>query len=377
MLNILAYSAGRSDLYRWKPFIKDIHKSKGLKLKFILNNAHFDKDFGLTYKIFKQEFKNFNLKKFKKNLSIAENNFVDGKEFETLIKKNKYDFVILLGDRFELINIAQLAVVYGIPIIHIYGGAITTGAIDNQIRNAISKMSHFHLVACDLYKKRLIAMGEDKNRIKVIGIKSIQELISFKDSYNKNDLEKKLKIKLINKIALITVHPVTLYPNEDIKILKNLFRVIKKLNLLVIFTYPNKDIGNENIINEVANFCRKNKNISVFVKVMELDLFSSLLNNVDVMIGNSSSGIVESASFKLPVINIGHRQNGKLMPKNIINVKNDYYKILNATNKSLKIDFKKKISTIKNPYYVKENYKISNLIKKLSKTKDLNIKNEI
>ena len=92
--------------------------------------------------------------------------FNDSIEFEHLVNKDKYNFVILLGDRYEILNIAHLATIFNIPIIHLYGGAVTTGAIDNQIRNAVSKMSHYHLVACKLYKTRLAKMGEEKNRIK-------------------------------------------------------------------------------------------------------------------------------------------------------------------------------------------------------------------
>tara|TARA_Y200000002_G_scaffold338878_1_gene308511 strand:+ start:435 stop:1562 length:1128 start_codon:yes stop_codon:yes gene_type:complete len=374
MINIVAYSAGRSDIDRWLPFIRDIKSENNINLKFILNQNHFDPNFGSTFKNFEREFNNFKNKKFSRNISIAESMSNDSKEFEKLLKKEKYNFVILLGDRYEILNIAHLATIFNIPIIHLYGGAITTGAIDNQIRNAVSKMSHYHLVACKHYKNRLINIGEDKNRIKVIGIRSLKEMISLKHKYTKEDIKKKFKIDINNKIALITIHPVTLFPNESKLILKNIFKIINEMNLSVIFTYPNKDIGNEVIISEIKKFCKKSKETRIFVKVLEINLFSSLLNIVDIMIGNSSSGIVESASFKLPVVNIGSRQTGKLIPINVINTENKFDKISKSISIALSLNFKKKIAKIKNPYFLRNNFHIGRLIKKLINEKNLIVK---
>ncbi len=374
MINIIAFSAGRSDIDRWLPFIKDISLERDIVMKFILNSAHFDRNFGESYKIFKKTLSNFRFKKYKKKQSIIQNLFEDSKEFENLIKKKKYDFIILLGDRFEILNIAYLATIYNIPIIHLYGGAITTGAIDNQIRNAVTKLSHFHLVACDLYKKRLIKMGENKGNIKVIGVPSLKEILTHKNKFNKNEIEKKIGIKFKKNIAIITVHPVTLFPNESLKMLDNIFKVIEIFDLTCVFTYPNKDQGHMSIIKKIKNFCDRNKNKFVFIKVLELDLFSSLLNNANIMIGNSSCGIVESSSFKLPTINIGNRQNGKLIPKNVINCQPNYTSILKSVKKCLDKKHIKKISKYDNPYEMKKPLNFQKILTRLKNNKSLLIK---
>ncbi len=372
MINVLAYSAGRSDQDRWIPFLNSLKKDRSINLFLILASTHFDKKFGNSYKTFKKNSFKFKFRKFKSNNTLIENLFEEAKEFENIIK-SKINYVILLGDRFEILNIAYLATIHNIPIIHIYGGAITTGAIDNQIRNSVSKLSHFHLVACSLYKERLIRMGEDSKRVKVIGINSLHEYILHRKSFSRKDIEKKINFSLKDRVAFVTIHPVTLYPDETKKILKSVFKVIVKLNLRVIFTYPNNDIGSNLIINEISQFCSKNYKDRIFIPMLKLDLFSSILNNINIVIGNSSCGIVECASFSLPVVNIGSRQNGKLIPKNVIISKTDYKNVLYSTNLGLSDKFKKTIKFMSNPYF-KDKFDISKLIKTLNTNKSLLIK---
>ena len=374
MIRVLAYSAGRSDISRWVPFIEDLKNNNKIYLKFILSDSHFDKEFGYTYKIFKKLFSNFKNKNHITRQTTTQRINKDAIEFDKITSNNKYDFVILLGDRFEILNIAYMATIKNIPIIHIYGGAITIGAIDNQIRNAVTKLSHFHLVACNLYKNRLIKMGEKENRIKTIGISSLNKMIKLKNHYSKVQLEKILDIKFEHKVSIITVHPVTLHPNESIEMVKNIFKVVKDLKLTAIFTYPNKDQGNEEIIKEINKFCLKNSKNTKFIKIFNDDIFPSLLNNIDIMIGNSSSGIVESASFKLPVINIGTRQSGKLIPKNVINSNNKYNNIKKKVEYGLSNGFKNRIKLIINPYQVKTKTDISKILMKLTKIDNLLIK---
>lgn len=374
MINILAYSAGRSDLDRWQPFIMSLISNKSIYLKFILGDAHFDKNFGLTYKIFKKNYNNFKIRKFKKSESLIKHLINDTVEFEKLLKVKKYDFIILLGDRYEILNLAYLSTIKKIPIIHIYGGAITTGAIDNQIRNAVSKLSHYHLVACSLYKKRLIDMGESKNKIKIIGVPNLKQLTLNKNKYSKNDIESKIGFKISYPTAIITIHPVTLYENESMRILKSIFKLVKEFNINTIFTYPNNDPGSAEIIKSINKFYIDNKKICIIKKNFENDLFASLLNKIDLMIGNSSSGIVESPSFKLPTINIGNRQNGKLIPKNVICCQSNYQAIKKSIIKCLDINFKRKLSNFKNPYESNDNLNLSKIINNLMNNKSLIIK---
>lgn len=374
MLNILGYSAGRSDEDRWQPFIKNLESVKSVKLFFILGHAHFDKKFGNSSKILNKKFKNFSKKIFNPSNSISNDLFDDAKEFEKIIFKKKINFIILLGDRYEILNIAYLATIYNLPIIHIYGGAISSGAIDNQIRNSVSKLSHYHLVACKLYKQRLIQMGESKESIEIIGVPNISNLISYKNKFSKEEIEKKINFKLNYPTIILTVHPVTLHKDESLNILKNMFKIIEELKINCILTYPNKDIGHKEIVNELKKFKAKFKDKCILVKSFQEDLLASLFSNVDLMVGNSSSGIVESASFKLPTINIGNRQNGKLIPKNVINCKPDYFSILRSIKKSLTKNYLKKISKYNNPYESKKPLNFEKILTNLRNNKDLLIK---
>lgn len=374
MINLLGYSAGRSDEDRWRPFIKNLESIKYVKLFFILGPAHFDKKFGNSIKILNKKFRNFSRRSYNPNNSIADDLFDDAKEFEKIILKNKIDYVILLGDRYEILNIAYLSTIYNLPIIHIYGGAISSGAIDNQIRNSVSKLSHYHLVACKLYKKRLIQMGESRDSIEIIGVPNLSNLVKYKNKFSKKEIEKKINFKLNYPSIILTIHPVTLHEGESLDILKNMFKIIEDLKINCILTYPNKDIGHKEIVNELKKFKVKFKDKCILIKSFQEDLLGSLFSNVDVMIGNSSSGIVESASFKLPTINIGNRQNGKLIPKNVINCKPDYFSILNSVKKSLTKNYIKNISKLENPYETKKPLNFEKILNNLKNSKNLLIK---
>ena len=208
------------------------------------------------------------------------------------------------------------AIPYNIPVIHFFGGAVTEGATDELVRHAITKMSHYHFVLLDQYKKRLKKMGEESWRIKTIGM---HELFNLKKQkmFNLSYLNKKYKFNFNKPYILFTLHPTTL----ELKSLRKQIHIIKnsliKSNLNVVFTYPNADPGFETVINFIKTF--KNKKKYIVFKNAGINLYANLLKNATLLLGNTSSGIVEAASFKKPVINLGTRQKGKYTPKNVIN----------------------------------------------------------
>ncbi len=365
MKKIFVISAGRSDYDRYYPIISELNKKKKIKLWLCLTRSHQENIFGKTINYISKEFNI--IKNSYKSKKIFNNNF--SKNFcddllfiNEKIKKKKPDLIIILGDRYEMMLGPISAIPYNIPVIHFFGGAVTEGATDELVRHAITKMSHYHFVLLDQYKKRLKKMGEESWRIKTIGM---HELFNLKKQkmFNLGYLNKKYKFNFDKPYILFTLHPTTL----ELKSLGKQIQIIKnsliKSNLNVVFTYPNADPGFETVIKFIKNFRDKKKYI-VF-KNAGINLYANLLKNATLLLGNTSSGIVEAASFKKPVINLGTRQKGKYTPKNVINCDFNSKKIMKSITRATSKNFNDKIKNLINPYESK--IKINEIIKIISK----------
>ena len=352
MKKIIVLSAGRSDFDRMEPILKRLNK-KNIEINIIVSKAHTSKVFGFTYK-------NLKNKGFKISIQKNKTNFKDHPSFisgilsreisyiSKIINSYKPDLIMVFGDRYEMLAGPSAAIPFNLPVFHFYGGAVTLGATDELVRHAITKLSHFHFVALPIYKKRLLQMGEESWRIKVIGIPNIKKLKKQRILSAKN-LSKIFNLNFQQPVIFSTFHSTTLeLANLDLQI-KNYLNAIKKTNLQCIFTYPNGDRGYKKIISKTKNFCKKNKKYK-FVKSLSPELFSNLLKKTSIMVGNSSSGIVEAASFKLPVVNIGSRQDGKFRPKNIIDCANNTNLIYKSIRRGLSKKFQNKLKNISNPY---------------------------
>ena len=346
MRKILVFSAGRSDFDRYYPFLDSLN-SKKVIIKIFASKAHFSNKFGDSINYIKNKnfdiINNKNLKKkffLDDSFSIAQVLGNEIKSFAKYIKIFKPNIIFVMGDRYEMLAAPCAAITFNIPVFHFYGGAISEGATDELVRHSITKMSHYHFVALDRYKKRLIQMGEESWRIRVTGIVNIKYLKKKKIPIH--DFSKIIGLDFTKKTILCTFHSSTL----ELTYLKNqldiLCKAIKKSRLQCIFTYPNADRGHNIIIKKLKNFV-KNKKKYILKKNCTIIEYSNLLRYSSLMIGNSSSGIVEAASFNLPVINLGSRQDGKIKPQNVINAKYNIaqiYKLITTLKKR----------KIKNPY---------------------------
>ena len=314
---ILALSVGRSDYDRYYPVIKKLNEIKSVNFYLYLTKAHFDPIFGKTFKFIDRKFKILN----NNFSSVAKSDFVssfskDLNYLNTQIKKIKPHKIIVLGDRFEMLMGPIVAMPYNIPVIHFYGGAVTLGAIDELVRHAITKMSHYHFTLLPQYKRRVSQLGEEKWRIKTVGMHELKLLKSI-STINKIKLSKLLKFNFKKPYILLTFHPVTLDLNNIEAQMEQLIKAVKQSKLNAVITYPNFDPKYKKVINLIRkNF--KNKKNFLIVKNLGKKFYSSILKHSTLVLGNSSSGIVEAASFKIPVVNIGIRQEGKYKPINVI-----------------------------------------------------------
>ena len=285
-------------------------------------------------------------------------------KFSCAFRELKPDILVLLGDRYEIMGVAQAAMLNNIPIAHIHGGETTEGLIDEAIRHSITKMSHLHFTSCEEYKNRVIQLGENPDRVFNVGSLSIENIENI-PLMKKDSLEKSLDFKFNKKNLLVTFHPVTLEggAKEQVKELLDALNELKDTNFII--TCPNSDEGNQDIFNQIIEFEKNNKNTKVY-KSLGMLRYLSTMQYVDAVVGNSSSGIIEAPSFKIPTINIGNRQKGRKQASSIINCNPQKNDILSAINKIYIEDFSKTI----NPYK-KENTALNIL----NKIKNYNLDN--
>lgn len=348
---ILFYSVARSDYDRYLPLLNEFQLSKTINFGIAINSVHLNSKFGKTYKFIDRKFKIFKpkytLNRFNDKKDIIRNFSENLLFLNKVLEKYKPNLLIVLGDRFEMLCGPLCAIQNNIPIIHFYGGSETKGSIDDYIRASITKMSDFHFVVNKNYKKKIYKMGEKRDKIKITGLIGFEKFIK-KNVISRNTLVKKFKLTP-GEFILLSFHPETktkIKLNFQLKILEN---IIKHFDYKFIITYPNADDGNEKIIKFYDILDKKYSKLTV-IKNCGQNLFINLIKYSKFMIGNSSAGIVEASFFKRYSINIGTRQSGKVIPKNVISVDWNENKILSSIKFAIKNE--KKISKKKliSPY---------------------------
>ncbi len=353
-LDITIVTGTRAEFGLLKKLIKKINKDEQLNLSLSVTGSHLSSLHGETInEIINEGLKidskvDLNLKfDNPKNISSATANGIIG--YSKIFSKFKPDLLIILGDRYEILAAVLAACFENIPIAHIHGGERTEGLIDESIRHAITKFSHLHFVACEIYRKRVIQLGENpKNVYNVggLGVDAINELKLL----NKSEIEKKLNIKFRNKNLLITYHPETLDNKLSIIGISELLKSLEKIkNTTLIFTLPNADQNNKIIIAKINSFVSNKSFAYAFSSLGQLNYFS-LLKICDGVVGNSSSGLLEAPSFKKATINIGNRQKGRIKAKSVIDCEPDEKKISASIDEIYNKKFQNILKNIKSPY---------------------------
>ena len=258
------------------------------------------------------------------------------------------DILVLLGDRYEMLAAALVAVGMHIPIAHISGGESTEGAMDEQIRHAITKMAHIHFPGAAVYADNIKKMGEEAWRIFDVGDPGIENIKSTK-TMKKSDLENELKIKIDKDTLLVTYHPVTLEADALAWQMANLISALADHTGSIVITYPNSDDGSELIIRKWKEFANAKKNVRL-VQSLGNTRYISLMGYCGALVGNSSSAIIEAPFIKVAVVNIGNRQKGRLMADNIICCGYEKQEIREAIRKALGDEFGKNVRCSKSLY---------------------------
>jgi UDP-N-acetylglucosamine 2-epimerase (non-hydrolysing)/GDP/UDP-N,N'-diacetylbacillosamine 2-epimerase (hydrolysing) len=257
------------------------------------------------------------------------------------------DILLLIADRYEMLAPASVALALRIPIAHIEGGEISEGAIDDAVRNALTKMSHIHFTSTCEARRRIIALDEEEWRVHHAGAPSLDHLRrTLLHSFEQ--LQSLLNIQLEKSSILVAYHPVTI-ARDTLQEADALFAALASLPEQLLFCYPNADAGSRNLIARTRSFVASRKNSHVFVNLDALNYWS-LLRQVDVLLGNSSSGIMETPSFALPTVNVGLRQQGRERARNIIDAAPNAHAILEALRRAQSSEFRESLRGMANPY---------------------------
>lgn len=260
------------------------------------------------------------------------------------------DIFVVLGDRYEALAAAQVALVMHIPIIHIHGGELTYGAYDDSIRHAITKMATIHFVATESYKQRVIQMGESPQSVHNVGALGLEHLARA-PQIDFELLVHDLNISLKRPFFLVTYHSVTLGEETDEETFANLLNVLNDMHdYQILFTYPNADNGGYKIIAMLEHYCKTNPQRAFAIQSLGHKRYVSMASYASAVIGNSSSGIIEVPSLGVPTVNIGSRQEGRLAATSVVHCDPHYLSIKEAVNKVIEPKLRQQCLNIKNPY---------------------------
>jgi GDP/UDP-N,N'-diacetylbacillosamine 2-epimerase (hydrolysing) len=352
---ILVITGTRAEygLMRW--IIQYLQDDSEIELQIVATGMHLSPEFGLTYK------------------TIIEDGFVINRNVEMLLSSDTSiglsksmglgmisfaevyndlnpDIILVLGDRFEIFSAVASAMVSRIPVAHIHGGEATEGLIDEPIRHSITKMSHIHFTATEAYRNRVVQLGEQPDKVFYTGTPGLDNISNLK-LFDKIQFEKSINFEIGEKCFLVTFHPVTLEKGTSAYQFDELLKAIEYFkDYKVIFTLPNADTDGRIVIEKIQRYVSLNSNKAIAFTSLGQIRYLSALKYVSMVIGNSSSGLTEVPSFKIPTINIGDRQKGRIKADSVIDCLPSKEEIIKSISLGLSIEFQAKLLNIQNPY---------------------------
>lgn len=355
MKKITVFTGTRAEygLLYW--LIKDIDAEQGVELQLLVSGTHLSSEFGNTYQHIERD--GFTIdEKIEIVLSsdtavgVAKSVGLGVLGFADALSRLKPDALVILGDRFEALAVAQTAMLLRIPVLHLHGGEITEGAYDDSIRHAITKLSHLHGVSTEEHRRRVIQLGESPDRVCNVGAMGL-DYLTRADHMPLHMLESSINFSLDMPFFLVTYHPVTLATEEATSSFESLLSAIDLYpNFKVVLTYPNADDGGRGIIPLIERYAKENKERAIVVPSLGRERYYSALKYCSVVIGNSSSGIIEAPSFGTPTVNIGGRQKGRVAANSVVTCSPETKEISGAISQVL-IGLESGVySQIENPY---------------------------
>jgi len=353
--NICVFTGSRAEYGLLLPLLKLLKKSKQYRLQLLVSGMHFSAEHGSTYQFIEDD--GFVIDEKVEMLLAADSDAAIIKSvglgmigYADSLEKLRPSAAVVLGDRFEAFAFATAAYLSGIPLIHLHGGEITEAASDDSLRHAITKMAFYHFTSTAAYRKRVIQLGEAPARVfntGAIGLDNIKnlKLLSRKELYSD------LGLKAQDNFILVTYHPVTLAKKDSNSQFQFLLKALEKVkDYKVIFTMPNADAANRSISESIKKYVLQNPDSSAWFTSLGQLRYLSAMKHCSLVLGNSSSGIIEAPSFGVPTVNIGNRQKGRVFVKSIIQAGNTLQGTEAAIKKALSPSFQSATKKVKSPY---------------------------
>ncbi|MCD4676442.1 MAG: UDP-N-acetylglucosamine 2-epimerase [Desulfobacula sp.] len=350
MRSVCVFTGTRAEYGLLQPLMAKIKKDPHLCLQILVSGMHLSSEFGMTYKLIEEQGFDINEKveillSSDTSAGVCKSMGLGMIEFAGALERLDPELLVVLGDRFETFSVAAAALVCNIPVAHIHGGELSLGAMDDAFRHAISKMSHLHFTCCEEYRKRVVQLGEQPDRVFNVGglgVENIRKMTLMAE----DELRKHIGLSDKDTYFLVTFHPVTLENHKTKVQFKQLLSALMEdrfKDFKMIITRANADTGGRVINHMIDEFAKENKDRVIVFSTMGQLRYLSAMKYAAVVIGNSSSGILEAPGFKIPVVNVGKRQQGRINAKNVISCACRESDIISSLEKAISPAFNQSI----------------------------------
>lgn len=359
MKKICVMTGTRAEFGLLKPLIQKIEQDSELELQLVVTGMHLSPEFGLTYREIEEA--GFEITERNEMLLSADTPSAVTKSigvgligFADIFTRLMPDIVVILGDRYEMLAAAIAAMIHRIPIAHIHGGELTFGAVDDAIRHSITKMSALHFASTEIYRKRIIQLGEQPRNVFCVGALGVEN-IKLQQLLSKEELERDIGFFLEKPYVIVTFHPVTLEKSTAGEQFENLLQALGQFSEYhILFTKANADTDGRIINQMIDEFVAANKERTAAFMSLGMIRYLSALQYCEMVIGNSSSGIIEAPSFHIPTVNIGNRQEGRVRGKSVIDCNCTVEGITHAVRQAQEMNKEGVLINEQNPYEGKD-----------------------
>lgn len=352
MVKVSVFTSTRAEygLLYW--LIKELHDSADFELQLVVTGTHLSHEYGYTVtEIINDGFRPSEqiatLISDDSPQAITRSSALLAISLSDYFARERPDYFVVLGDRVELLSACEAALIAKVPIVHLHGGEITEGAVDEKVRHAVTKFADLHFTSTEVYRRRIIQMGENPDSVVNCGALGLESL-SRKDTLSRELLAELIDIKVEDKYFLVVYHPETNKACEDMAPLLRVLAEYPEYKKIII--YPNSDVMSRDVITAITEFESKFPEQVRLIKSMGRDGYLSLIENCELYIGNSSSGIIEVPSFYRPIVNVGDRQKGRIRSASTIDVEMSYESISQGVRKALSKEFNERLPAMHSPY---------------------------